>query len=419
MADVTTSAESGVIRSATSSYTEAAVTAAAEARGEPDWLLARRTEAARAFDATPMPTTMLRPWKYTDVSDLVIEAHAPVEPALTIEATAPAGAYAGSLRAAIAGDEGDAVRERLGSVAAATEGRFQAANAAQWSDGVYVRLPQGAQFETPILVTIDASAVAAGSAIYPRLLIDAGAASEATIVLRFRSSDAPLLVSNVIEVIADADSRVRVLMDGRWGAETREFTTARSRIGRGADVQIASLAIGGLIVKQTVEALIEGEGANSTIRGVALGDAQQHFDFVTLQDHIGPKSTSDVEIKAALAGASRSIYYGVTRVEVSAKGSQANQTNRNLLLSRKSKADSDPVLEILTSDVIRCGHAATVGPVDEEALFYLQSRGLSRRSSFQILVAGFFQSVIEDIPVHGLAEELDELVATKLANAEL
>ncbi|MDA0351175.1 MAG: Fe-S cluster assembly protein SufD [Chloroflexi bacterium] len=410
MADVTTT---------TSAYTEAAIITAASARNEPDWLLARRTEGARAFESTPMPTPQLRPWKYTDVSDLVIESHAPAEPVLTIEATAPPGAFAGSLREAIAGSEGDQVRERLGSVVTTTEGRFLAANAAHWTDGVYVRLPRGARLESPVVATIDATAVAAGSAVYPRVLIDAGVDSEATVVLRFRSSDAPLLVSSVIEIVADSDSRVRVLIDDRWGSETREFTTARSRVGRSADVQVASLAIGGRIIKQTIEALIEGEGANSTIRGVALGDGDQHFDFVTLQDHIGPKSTSDVEIKAALAGASKSIYYGVTRVEVSAKGSHAEQVNRNLLLSRHSKADSDPVLEILTSDVIRCGHGATVGPVDEEALFYLQSRGLPRRAAFQLLVAGFFQSVIQDIPVAGLAEELESIVVTKLADAEL
>ena len=344
-------------------YAEDAVVAAAEARAEAEWLLARRREAARAFEATPMPTTQLRPWKYTDVSDLAIEDHVPSTPAMSIEADElHRDAFAGSLAAA-AGDQelSDGVRERLGSIVTATEGRFVAANAAQWTDGLYLRLPKGVELSKPVVLTIDASGAPAGSAIYPRILIDAEAACEATVVARFVSGGEPLLVSSVIEIHAENDARVRLLLDDRWGAATKEFTTARSRVGKGADVQISSLAIGGALIKQTVESLIEGEGANSTIRGVALGDADQHFDFVTLQDHIGPRSTSDVEIKSALAGASKSIYYGVTRVEVSAKGSQAEQVNRNLLLSGQAKADSDPVLEILTSDVIRCGHGATVG----------------------------------------------------------
>ena len=140
---------------------------------------------------------------------------------------------------------------------------------------------------------------------------------------------------------------------------------------------------------------------------------------MTLQDHVGPRTISDVEVKAALAGASRSIYYGITRVEEGASGSAANQQNRNLLLSGNAKADSDPVLEILTADVIRCGHAATVGPVDQEALFYLQSRGLDRRTALQLLVNGFFQSVARALAVEGVADDLERTVFAKLARAVL
>jgi Fe-S cluster assembly protein SufD len=102
-----------------------------------------------------------------------------------------------------------------------------------------------------------------------------------------------------------------------------------------------------------------------------------------------------------------------------AAGANANQANRNLLLSGSAKADSDPVLEILTADVVRCGHAATVGPVDQEALFYLESRGLDRRQALQLLVAGFFQSVVGNLPLPGFDEELERRVITKLETATL
>ena len=245
------------------------------------------------------------------------------------------------------------------------------------------------------------------------------AQAEVTIVVRLRSGDAPLLVPAVIEIVAGDHSTVRLLLDGRWGTQTREFTALRSRVGQGATVEVATLAIGGRIVKQTLESLLLGEGAHSDLRGVALGDGEQHFDFVTLQDHVAPRTTSTVEIKAALAGASRSVYYGLTRVEETAAGAAAEQENRNLLLSGHAKADSDPVLEILTSEVIRCGHAATVGPVDREALFYLQSRGLDERTALQLLVAGFFQSVARRIPLAGLEDDLAAVVHDKLAAADL
>src|SRR5690606_38160953 len=127
---------------------------------------------------------------------------------------------------------------------------------------------------------LDATSVEAGGAVFPRLLVVAEPRSEVVIIVRHRSADPALLVSSVFEVVAEEEAHVRILLDGGWGDATREFTTLRSRVGKNADVQVASLALGGLLVKQTIEALVEGDGANSLIRGVALGDGEHHFDFV-------------------------------------------------------------------------------------------------------------------------------------------
>ena len=397
-------------------YAEAAVAIASQQRGEPDWLRERRIEAARAYAALPVPTPALRPWRYTDLAGFDLAAFPLAQSALTIEASMPAGGFAGSLSEAATSDP--MVREQLGSLLLATEGKFLAANAAQWRDGVLVRIPRGAALDAPVVITIDGSALAEVS-IFPRLLIVAEERSEAVIVVRTVSGEAPLIAVGAVEVLTGQGARVKLLFDDRWGAATRDFTFLRARVGRDADVQIASLAMGGALYKQHIDVLLDGEGGSSSIRAVALGDANQHFDFVTLQDHIAPKSTSLVEVKAALAGASRSAYYGVTRVGEGAQGADADQTNRNLLLSGESKADSDPVLEILTANVRRCGHHAAVGPVDPEALFYLESRGLDRRASLQLLVAGFFQSVLGDLGIEGAQDELAERVAAKLGTAAL
>ncbi|MEX2446882.1 MAG: SufD family Fe-S cluster assembly protein [Dehalococcoidia bacterium] len=416
MADATTATTAHA-----SAYAAEEAQGAARDRGEPAWLVEGRAEAARAFAATPMPTPRLRPWKYTDLAGLTIEDHAPAPTfAPHVGASVPPGGFAGTLADALAdAAHASTVEQSLGSVVAATEGKFIAANAAMWTGGAFVHAPRGAVFESPVTVDLDGVDVASGGAVFPRLLVVAEPRSEVVIIVRHRSGDPALLVSSVIEVVAGEESHVRILLDGGWGDATREFTTLRSRVGKNADVQVASLALGGLVVKQTIEALIEGEGANSLIRGVALGDGEQHFDFVTLQDHSGPRTTSGVEIKSALAGGSRSVYYGITRVESTAAGAAANQENRNLLLSDRAKADSDPVLEILTSEVIRCGHGATVGPVDQEALFYLQSRGLEYRAALKLLVGGFFDSVLGDIALTDIAEELHERVEQKISVAEL
>lgn len=399
---------------------EAAVLGGARGRGEPEWLLERRGEAARAFAALPMPSQRLRPWKYTDVSGLDIAAFPPSAARVTIEGVVPEGSHAGSLAQALTMAP-ELVRAQLGRVVPATEGKFTALNSALWSEGAVVHASTGAQFAEPVVITVDAGDASGGaaSATLPRVLVYAQERSDVTVVLHLRSSDAPLLVAGVIEIVAEQASRVRLLIDQRWGRETQDYSIVRSRVERDAEVQVATLAIGGRVFKQAVESVLDHEGGRSLIRGVALGDRDQHFDFVTLQDHVAARTVSDVEIKAALAGASRSIYYGVTRVGEGAANGEAMQTNRNLLLSDHAKADSDPVLEILTAAVAKCGHAATVGPVDGEALFYLQSRGLEYRTALQLLVAGFFQSVIGNFPIEGMGDELAALVADKLATAEL
>lgn len=384
--------------------TEETALVAARERGDPEWLLDRRAEAARAFAALPLPTPALRPWKYTDITDLDLESYVPSDLTITVEGAAELD------RAAA-----------LGTLITADDGKFAAANLAL-AEPIVLSFDRNEVVEEPIVVELSAapdSDPAERAAVFPRLLIDAGEGSEATILVRLRSGDAPLFVAGVTEIFAAQGSRLRLLIDQRWGAQTIDISTLRARVGRDADVNIATMAFGARLFKQTTEALLEGKGAHSTIRGVALGAGDQHFDFMTLQDHTGEHSVSDVQIKAALAGASRSVYYGVTRVGETAAGAEAKQENRNLLLSRRAKADSDPVLEILTSEVIRCTHAATVGPVDEDALFYLQTRGLDRRQSLQLLVAGFFQSVADDIPIAGVIEEINELVHAKLADAEL
>ena len=393
---------------------EAQVTAASRERGEPEWLTERRAEAARAAQATSLPTPRLREWKYLNLDGFDPAAYAPVPGAVTVSGEAAGGGFVGTLAAA-AGERAELVREHLGSLIPSTEGAFQALNGAHWTDGAFLHGPRNTQ-TGPVEITVDAGA----GHTAPRLLIVAEERAEVAALLTLRSAaDAEVLATGVTEIVAAPGARVMLLIDDRWGAATRDFSWIRSRLGRDADVQVVVLAFGGRVFKQHIDAQLEGEGSNSEIRGVALGDGEQHFDFVTLQDHIGAHSTSNVEIKSALAGASRSVYYGVTRVEVSAKQASAEQANRNLLLSDHAKADSDPVLEILTSDVIRCGHAATVGPVAEDALFYLQSRGLERRAALQLLVSGFFRSAIGDLLFGDVSEQLHDRVVRKLGEAEL
>jgi Fe-S cluster assembly protein SufD len=202
----------------------------------------------------------------------------------------------------------------------------------------------------------------------------------------------------------------------RWDTGTYHFSTQRALLGPGATFRYVTAGLGSRLSKLQSEAVLEGAGAGSEMLGLFFGERGQKFDAMSLQDHRGPHTTSDLLFKSALKDAAQSVYYGLVRVGHEARGSDANQENRNLLLSERAKADSDPVLEILTSEVVRCGHGATVGPVDEEQLFYLQCRGLSREDAERLLVAAFFNSVIQRVPVVHVRSTLERAVLERLAS---
>jgi Fe-S cluster assembly protein SufD len=156
-------------------------------------------------------------------------------------------------------------------------------------------------------------------------------------------------------------------------------------------------------------------GAGASTRQIALyyADGDQMHDFRTLQDHIAPKTHSDLLFKGAVQNRARSVYTGLIRIRHDAKGSAAFQTNRNLTLSHGAWAESVPNLEIETNDV-KCSHASTVGPIDDEQRFYLESRGIPPEVAERLVVLGFFDEVLDQLPVGPLATELRQQVSAKL-----
>ena len=151
--------------------------------------------------------------------------------------------------------------------------------------------------------------------------------------------------------------------------------------------------------------------------GVYFGDGQQHLDFRSIQDHIGSQTSSDLLYKGALRDRSRAIYSGNVVIRQGAHKCNAYQTNRNILLSDSAKADSIPNLEILSNDPVRCGHAASVGPVDEDTLFYIQSRGISPDEAERLVVFGFFQEVLDRVRLPEVKAGLEAAIAHEIEGA--
>ena len=156
-----------------------------------------------------------------------------------------------------------------------------------------------------------------------------------------------------------------------------------------------------------------GPGANSDMLGLYFGDEDQHFDHNTSQDHVAPHASSDLLYKGALDGESRAVFRGIIRVGKGAQQTDAYQTNRNLLLSDKARADSLPNLEIEADDV-KCSHGATVGQLDQESLFYLMSRGLKREQAERLVVMGFLGEVLGRLPLGGVVEKVTGVIEEKL-----
>ena len=419
---------------------------------EPEWLRERRAHAWDVYERTPMPTIRLEEWRYTNLkkkldldslqlsdaeamSDdastwperlraamdedreasghiVIIDGH--VVHADVDKQLATQGVILESLQEAITNHE-ELVREHLATDAVpAEEGKFAALNAALWSDGIFLYVPKGVQLELPVRVTRWLSE--AGTAYFSRVLIVAEAQSQVSYVDEVLSDDfeSQTYTSTAVELIARDGARVQYVAVQRLGRGTFYQSMQRTLAQRDSKLDTLNVALGASVTRVDLNARLLGPGANSDMLGLYFGDDDQHFDFNTSQDHVAEHTSSDLLYKGALDGASRAAFRGIIRVLPGAQGTDAYQTNRNLLLSPESRADSLPNLEIEADDV-KCSHGATVGQLDDEAKFYLMSRGLSLIQAERLVVLGFLGEVLAKLPLGGVVDKVTRVIEQKLA----
>jgi Fe-S cluster assembly protein SufD len=174
------------------------------------------------------------------------------------------------------------------------------------------------------------------------------------------------------------------------------------------------VAFGADLSRMEAESYLEGDGGSSEMLGVYFGDDEQRFDFRSIQDHVGSGTSSDLLYKGAMKGHSSAIYSGTVIIQQGAHRCNAYQTNRNVLLTETSKAFSIPNLEILTNDPVRCGHAASVGPVDEVTMFYIQSRGIPAKEAERLVVFGFFREVLDRVTIPEVRDSVEAAIESEL-----
>lgn len=419
-----------------------------------DVLTARREHALEVYERTPVPTTREEHWRYTDLSkiawqELAMEDPSPPTPvgafedladeirdALHVEDESAAwavhhntvslfekisagltdqGVVFADLRTA-ADSHPELIEKHFMTSAVTPEfGKLAALHGAHVSGGRVLYVPAGVEIELPFsaLYWLDAE----GVALFPHTLLIAGPQSKVTYVEECRSpareQEGLAMNCGVTEIIAGEGASVRYALVQDWGRHVFHYQAVRVFAHKDARVQTLLATLGAGTARSDVETDLQAEGAHSEMLGIYLADSDQHFDHNTYQLHQAPHAGSDLLYKGALKDRSRSVFRGMIRVMPGAQATDAYQTNRNLLLSEEAHADSLPNLEIEADDV-RCSHGATVGQQNEQQIFYLMSRGLTRDQAEKLVVYGFFEEVLARVPVEWLHERLSRVIERKL-----
>ena len=318
-----------------------------------------------------------------------------------------------------ANEHPDLVQKWLGAVGRPLD-RYEAFGRALWTQGVFVYAPPGVAVKESLfyLITQD---VTAGDHWHYSLVV-AECESQLSLIdgadaddRRAELAESPLAHGSV-ELIAEDGANLRFASVQRWHRQTAAITSTRGRVGRDASLLVTTAAFGADVDKQRIDLDLSQSGGYGEIRGLFVGDGKQHIEHITRQHHQGVGASSDLLIRGVLTDESQAVQYGLIRIEPEAQQTNAHQTMRNLLIDDGAGADPIPMLEI-EADVVKCSHAAAVGPVDSDQLFYLQARGIPPKVAERMVVRGFLAEIADGVPDQHMRDVIDELVEIQLEPA--
>lgn len=426
----------------TTGFSEEAVERIASAHDEPDWLRQRRRDAWRAFRDLPLPA-----WRHTDTSDLAWERIRPVAPVTSLptwaEPLLPSADAAAAVavqvdsrveirhldpdlaeRGLIVTDLHTAAREHSQLVQRyyaqagqnVAEDRLAALHAAFWTGGFFVYVPRGLVVEKPIYLVTLMGEGAAGCSISGHGLIVLDEQAEATL---FDESDAlglaeTALYTGQVEIHLEPAARLTYVSVQNWRSNVREYSQKWARVRRDAHLLATTGFFGGLQTRNVFTTRLVEPGASTQNILAYAASGQQHFDLTTKTIHASPSTLGDMTARGILTGASRLVYQGLIRIDRGAHKSEDYLNSNTLILSPEAKVlDDIPSLEIEADDV-KASHGATVGQIDQEQLFYLRSRGLNEREARRLLVSGFLEPLLAQIPSDDGRQRIAELVLDKV-----
>jgi Fe-S cluster assembly protein SufD len=411
------------------------------------WLKQTREQAIERFTALGFPSPRDENWKYTRVAPIEKRAFEPVREAARVSAgdverfrlsdtdchrlVFVDGRFVSALSDTRDLPDGVVIEDLAGTIQNApellqhmlgdgdTDGQgFSALNAAFMNDGAVIRLGKDAVVVHPVHLIFLSSGSQTDVVSHPRVIVSAERGSRAAIVESYVSLDDGAYFNNVRTDVSVATSAC--IEHYKLQRESRKaFHVADLRVHQAADSSFEShsISFGGALVRNDIHVDLDAEGASCTLNGLFMVDGRQHVDYHTRVDHRKPHCVSKEFYKGILSGRSRGVFNGAVYVHPGADGTDAQQTNNNLLLSENAEIDTKPQLEIYADDV-KCAHGATVGQLDEESLFYLRSRGIDEAAARALLVYGFARDVVDRIDVGAIRNRLADSLLRWLPNAD-
>jgi len=402
----------------------------------PAWAQEVRDAATQNLATLPALTGEEEAWRFTPPADLALTGSEPEAPGAAGAVVVEDGVRAARLRLAdgvarapelldlpegvIVAELGAAleehealVRDRLYGLIGFGE-RPEALNAANWDGGLFVYVPRGVHATLPVEAILTASG--ARGRIFGRTLVVVEEGAKATVIDRYASPEVsgPVQASTVVELYVGQGAELEHISVIDWGAGVRHHAMLRARVDRDAKVRSVVVTLGGDVVRVEPTVVCAGPGADARALGLYFAGGEQHFEHRVIARHEAPQCYSNLLYKGAIQDHAHTVFFGNLIVPPGAPGTDAYQTNRNLVLNDGARADTIPFLEIETAEV-KCSHAGAVGRVDDEHLFYLQSRGVPTAEAKRLIVMGFLQEVLEMVSLEELRTELEAAVQEKLS----
>jgi len=409
---------------------------------DPSWVQSLRQDALSRFRALGFPTLRDEEWKYTNVEPIVKNTFRFVfEPSrngcaihsirpflfgelnwdrlvfvnglyvkdLSLHSEKARGVKITSLGEALL-SEPDAIRTGLARQANFEKNAFTALNTAFTHDGAFISLPKGAVLETPIHLIFVSTAGKEKIISQPRNLVIAGEGSQGSVIESYLSlTPDPYFTNAVTEIFLNAGARIEFYQIQKENENA--FHVATTEVTQGRDARFSShvFSFGAQISRNNLNLTLKGEGGESALDGLYVVTGRRHNDHHTVIDHTQPHGTSHQLYKGILSDEGRAVFNGKIFVRKDAQKTDAQQTNKNLLLSAGATVDTKPQLEIFADDV-KCTHGAAVGELEEETLFYVKSRGISEENARRLLTYGFASELIERVKLGGVRLALEQLL---------